>query len=221
MSASFPVTAYAAVNALGTTTRDVIASLRDGRSGLGPCPLELPFETPKNYIPAAASLMKTLEDTALKTFDKLPDVAASIDRLVNRMDSVLERLDKQQLPDKAALALDDAHAALKDLRNLLERANAAGLPDKSGKTLDDIRVSIEKLNGILDRMGGDQGVVAGAGRAVDAFYGLSKSANGRTKNLSETLRDVDEAAQAIRDLAEQLQRDPDMLLKGRGKTKKP
>jgi 3-oxoacyl-[acyl-carrier-protein] synthase-1 len=51
--ASFPVTAYAAVNALGTTTRDVIASLRDGRSGLGPCPLELPFETPVGAMPDA------------------------------------------------------------------------------------------------------------------------------------------------------------------------
>ncbi|HEY7372194.1 MAG TPA: beta-ketoacyl synthase N-terminal-like domain-containing protein, partial [Polyangia bacterium] len=54
MSASFPVTAYAAVNALGTTTRDVIARLRDGRSGLGPCPLELPFETPVGAMPDAA-----------------------------------------------------------------------------------------------------------------------------------------------------------------------
>lgn len=51
MRASFPVTAYAAVNALGTTTRDVIASLRDGRSGLGPCPLPLPFETPVGAMP--------------------------------------------------------------------------------------------------------------------------------------------------------------------------
>jgi len=51
---SFPVTAYAAVNALGTTTREVIAGLREGRSGLGPCPLELPFETPVGAIPAAA-----------------------------------------------------------------------------------------------------------------------------------------------------------------------
>ena len=43
MSAAFPVTAYAAINALGTTTRDVVANLREGRTGLGACPLELPF----------------------------------------------------------------------------------------------------------------------------------------------------------------------------------
>ncbi len=40
------------MNALGTSTRDVIAGLRAGRSGLGPCPLELPFETPTGAFPA-------------------------------------------------------------------------------------------------------------------------------------------------------------------------
>ena len=39
------------MNALGTTTRDVIASLHAGRSGLGACPLELPFETPTGAVP--------------------------------------------------------------------------------------------------------------------------------------------------------------------------
>jgi 3-oxoacyl-[acyl-carrier-protein] synthase-1 len=51
VSTALPITAYAAINALGTTTRDVIAGLRDGRSGLGACPLELPFETPTGALP--------------------------------------------------------------------------------------------------------------------------------------------------------------------------
>ena len=45
------MTAYAAINALGTTTRDVVAHLRDGLTGLGSCPLELPFETPTGALP--------------------------------------------------------------------------------------------------------------------------------------------------------------------------
>jgi len=57
VSASFPVTAYAALNALGTTTRDVIAALRDGRSGLGPCPLDLPFETPTGTVAGPLPLL--------------------------------------------------------------------------------------------------------------------------------------------------------------------
>ena len=48
---AYPILAYAAMNALGTTTRDVIANLHAGRSGLGACPLELPFETPTGAVP--------------------------------------------------------------------------------------------------------------------------------------------------------------------------
>src|SRR5262245_24314203 len=40
------------MNALGTSTRDVVANLRAGRAGLGPRPLELPFETPTGTFPA-------------------------------------------------------------------------------------------------------------------------------------------------------------------------
>ena len=40
-----PITAWSAVNALGTTTRDVLAALDAGRTGLAPPRFELPFST--------------------------------------------------------------------------------------------------------------------------------------------------------------------------------
>jgi len=40
-----PITAHAVGNALGRSTREVVEALSSGRSGLGPCPLPLPFET--------------------------------------------------------------------------------------------------------------------------------------------------------------------------------
>lgn len=51
MFASYPVTALSAVNALGTTTRGVIEALSAGRSGLGPCAMDLPFETFAGEVP--------------------------------------------------------------------------------------------------------------------------------------------------------------------------
>jgi 3-oxoacyl-[acyl-carrier-protein] synthase-1 len=89
VSASFPVTAYAAVNALGTTTREVIAALRDGRSGLGPCPLELPFETPTGTMPAAvpplpASLAAWDSRTARLAVAGLDEILPAVSRAVAR-----------------------------------------------------------------------------------------------------------------------------------------
>ena len=51
MPAGYPVTAYAMCNALGARTRDAIAALSEGRSGLEPPPFELPFETVAGAVP--------------------------------------------------------------------------------------------------------------------------------------------------------------------------
>jgi 3-oxoacyl-[acyl-carrier-protein] synthase-1 len=62
---SYPVTAYSAINALGTTTREVIDGLGAGRSGLGRCSLDLPFET---YAGTVSGELPSLP-TALSAFD--------------------------------------------------------------------------------------------------------------------------------------------------------
>jgi 3-oxoacyl-[acyl-carrier-protein] synthase-1 len=89
VAAPFPVTAYAALNALGTTTRDVIAALREGRSGLGPCPLELPFETPTGTVPAPlpalpASLSAWDSRTARLAVAGLAEIAPAVARAIAR-----------------------------------------------------------------------------------------------------------------------------------------
>jgi len=50
--AGYPITAFAAANGLGTDTGRVLEALRAGRSGLAPCPLEIPFETACGALPA-------------------------------------------------------------------------------------------------------------------------------------------------------------------------
>jgi len=90
VSSSFPVTAYSAVNALGTTTRQVIARLRDGRTGLGACALPLPFPAtagavadPLPALPAAlAAHDSRTARLALAGLDEvLPAVRSAVARL--------------------------------------------------------------------------------------------------------------------------------------------
>ena len=77
------------------------------------------------------------------------------------------------------------------------------------------------MNGLLEGIGGDGGLVASTQRATDSIGDLGRSTNGSAAKLERTLRDLDEAAVAIRGLAEAIDRDPDMLVKGRAKAKKP
>lgn len=182
---------------------------------------ELPFPTPHNYIPAAASLMKNLEDSIVKAVDRLPAVADSVMSIMTRIDSILQEIQAKHVPDKAVAALDDVSAALEDVRKVLAEIDQAHIPNKAAATIDQINAAVVRLNQVLDRIDGDDGLIASANRATDAFGSFGKTANGRAKQLADTLRDVGEAAQSIRDLADTLERDPDMLLKGRAKGSAP
>ncbi len=184
-------------------------------------PPDLPFPTPRNYIPAAASLMKNLEDSIVKAVDKMPAVADSLMSILTRIDSILQEIQAKQVPDKAIATLDEASGAIKDLRKVLNHVDRANLPAKVGATVDQLTVAVATLNRVLDRVDGDKGLIASAHQATDALGLFGKSADGRAKELADTLRDVGEAAQSIRDLADTLERDPDMLLKGRAKGKAP
>lgn len=89
MPVSYPVTAYSVVNALGTTTRDVVASLRAGRSGLGPCPLELPFEAPTGAVaepvpPLPGALAAYDSRTARLAVAGLDEILPAVRRAVTR-----------------------------------------------------------------------------------------------------------------------------------------
>jgi paraquat-inducible protein B len=74
---------------------------------------------------------------------------------------------------------------------------------------------------LLDRVDGDRGLLASAERFSSSLGDAASSANGFTTEMEHTLRDVSEAAAAVRDLADALERQPDMLLKGRGGRTEP
>jgi len=73
------------------------------------------------------------------------------------------------------------------------------------------------LNKVLDGIGGKKGLLASAQHATDAFGEVGRAGRGTQKDLDATLRDMSEAAESIRSLVDAIERDPDMLLKGKTK----
>src|SRR5271154_3688848 len=53
-------------------------------------PPNLPFPVPVNYIPAAVSTMKNLEDAIVKAVDRIPEVAASVLRVTTQVGRLLD-----------------------------------------------------------------------------------------------------------------------------------
>lgn len=182
-------------------------------------PPPLPFPPPDNYIPAANSMMKNLEDTLTKAMDRLPELVDAVVAIMGRVDRIVAVLEKDDVAGTLVTTLKHADETLTSVQHTLHKIDLANVPEKAAATITDLDVAVGKMNKVLDRIDGDQGLVASATRAAESFGEVGRRATGTTRDLDAALRDVREAAEAIRALADALEQDPDMLLKGRAKGK--
>jgi paraquat-inducible protein B len=74
-----------------------------------------------------------------------------------------------------------------------------------------------RIDRVLDELGGPNGVVASARRAIDALGDFGREATRSSSELGTTIRDLGDAARAVRTLAQEIEREPDILVKGRGR----
>jgi hypothetical protein len=77
------------------------------------------------------------------------------------------------------------------------------------------------MHDILTRFDGERGVLTSVQRASDSLGDVAGSARRFGPELGETMRDLRDAAGSIRQLADALELDSDMLLKGRSKAVAP
>ena len=180
---------------------------------------ELPFKAPEFYIPAAPSMMKNLEDTITKAMDRLPEMVDAVVMIMGRVDRMLATLEKQDVAGQIAITLGHADETLKSTNAAVARIDKADLGGKAGETITQLTAAVNKMSKVIDRLDGEKGLLASAQQATDAFGEMGRNGRGTQRDLEATLRDVSEAAEAIRSLTEALERDPDMLLKGKTKGK--
>jgi phospholipid/cholesterol/gamma-HCH transport system substrate-binding protein len=179
-------------------------------------PPKLPFNVPKNeYIPAAPSMMKNLEDTISQAMERLPEMVDAVVMIMRRIDGLFETLERQDVSGKAVESLSQANAVMATLQGTLTRLDRRDLGAKVADTLADVNVTLTKMNGVLDEVNGKGGLIASAQQATEALGEVGRTGQGTQKELETTLRAVGDAAEAIRALVNELERDPDMLLKGK------
>ncbi len=148
-------------------------------------PPELPFPVPKNYIPATSSTMKDLENSLVAAMSALPQITAHVDSILGRIDELVATL------------------------------NDSDLPTQLGATLAGLRETMTQTNVVLTHLDGDDGLMRSIQRASITFNDTARTADGLGGQLQDTLRSVDEAAKSIRKLADAIEKEPDMLVKGR------
>ena len=191
-------------------------------------PPKLSFAVPENYIPAAQSTLKNLEDTVVRTVDRFPEIADQVVAIVAKVNRLLDDLDRQQLPTRMTAAMENASVTLKNVDRVLAsldqklaQIDAKGLSDDARTTLNNLNLTIDEMHTLLARVGGERGLLASAQRATDSVGDVANNTGDLTGDFQQTLRDVQEMSQSIRALVEALELDSDMLLKGRAKAVSP
>jgi paraquat-inducible protein B len=175
----------------------------------------LPFETDPRTIPSTASFTRGLEESLGKALERLPDLLEATMASLARIDGLIDDVNEQQIPQAIVKTLRNLDGAVTDLRVVVKSVDRAKIPEKTAKAIDRMDAAMSRANAILERFDGDAGLVASTKRATDSVGDLGRSVSGSAEELERTLRDVGEAARAVRDLADAIERDPDMLVKGK------
>lgn len=193
------------------------------------------FPVPPNTIHTARSTAKSLETGLLDVVDALPTLASESTRLVERVHSALDEIDLQgiaarlrdlldalehrvanleELPVlvRGEAALAAAEEMLVDLRALsAELADDAGPLHSLLRHLDAVGAELESAFGKAD-LAATAAAVREAGAAMgDASTGVTTLARDVRSELDSLWR----ALEAVRRLADLLERDPGALLRGR------
>ncbi|MDX2088395.1 MAG: MlaD family protein [Kofleriaceae bacterium] len=158
-------------------------------------PPELSFEPGPNYIPSRESLMRGLESGAEDIQRRLPELADQFEAVMTKIERSLDQIDQEGIIPKVGQAIADAQQTVRSLRDFTREIQRAKLPKKTSEVLAKLDTALDKARRMFE-IGGN-------------------ATSSSSSELRATLRDVSDAARAIRELANEIERAPDMLVKGR------
>jgi paraquat-inducible protein B len=177
--------------------------------------LVLPFKAPQNTIATTPSTMKNLEDSVVRATNQFPDIAAALLETITKLNGLLDSVEEQRLPSRASETLGETDSAMRELRAQLKALNAGALSAHAEQNLTELNQTLVGVNRLLTRLESDQGLMKSAERAANSMDEVARGAHSVGPELELTMREVRGAARSIRRFMDTLERDPDMLLKGR------
>ncbi|MCI0635200.1 MAG: MlaD family protein [Actinobacteria bacterium] len=199
-------------------------------------------DPPPNYLPSVPSTLKSLEESLGYIMDQLPQMTAQVrgileraDSLVGHVDQLVVEIEQRQIVARTSKLMDDVDAQLL-------AADIPGLSERTKKLLDESSAAIAEMRQTVQRLDAPEGPVRALIARIDATLATADAAikdakvgettssmRGATESvteiaiqmsrLSEALQAdlvaLREALEAIRALADLLERDPGALLRGR------
>jgi ABC-type transporter Mla subunit MlaD len=157
---------------------------------------ELAFQPDRRYIPSRPSMLHTLEANVQRVGDSIPLLAERASAAADKVGRLLDELERERIATRLATTLDDADAAFDELHRFVRHVDSADLPHKAESALGEIDAAAAKVRGSITKLDGDG-------------------------ELARAMRELGSAARAFRELVQEVERDPDMLVKGRARSRRP
>lgn len=179
--------------------------------------LELPFAVAENSIPAVPSTMKNLEDSVVQAVVRFPEVANQLTIALTQVNAIFAQLEHSDLPDRVAQTLSLIDKVLRQIDGALVALQPETLSRDARGTLASLNLAAGSLSQVLARVDGEKGLAVSLRRTSDALGDVAQNANHVGPALEDALNEVQGAAKSVRRLADSLEQDPDMLIKGRAK----
>lgn len=177
--------------------------------------LPLPFEPPERYLPSFPSTMSQLEQSVVDVTDQIPEVAERANQALTQLQATLATIDEAQVPQKLARLLDDLS---KTVAIINTQFTAAKLPDTTQElrsALAAVTKVAQRADGVVERIGAKDGVLMSAEGSLTSMRHVARGVEALTPEMDAALKEVRAAARSFRRLADSLEREPDMLIKGR------
>ena len=180
-------------------------------------PEDLPFELGPHVIPVSPSVLDSVEEAVRRLAKATPQIAEDLSSLVGRINRLVGQVPESPGEESATIAstLAQLQATVRRVDAMVADFDSAGVSAQTKATLKELQRTSASINTLAERLEDRNGLVKRMERASTAVGDLAMGFERSDESLEEALDDVGDAARAIRRLADALERDPDMLLKGR------
>jgi paraquat-inducible protein B len=180
----------------------------------------LPFAVADKTIPVTRSTLENVEVAVRKLAKATPQVARDLSELVQRINALVGDVEGEGDPTTVADTISQLNETFSTINDKLEQFDTPGMSRDVRGTLRQVKHTTATVDELLVRLERQRGLIGRMERASSAVGDLAIGFDRNSGDVESALRDISEAAQAVRRLADTLERDPDMLLKGRAELKR-
>ena len=159
----------------------------------GSPPEQLTFAPAERYIPARRSTLSILVDRADQIARSTTDLVEHATAAIDSVAAAVGEFRTEHVAARMRTVLDHADAAIGDVHRVTRGVDSKALSAQASEVLGHLDAAAAKLRDVLGRL--DLG-----------------------DDASQTIRDLGDAARSFRDFVDELEREPDILVKGRARS---